>query len=405
MKLKAAIKQMISKKEDGQAMLLVLILVMMASLVIAPLLNYMGTGIKADSVYASRTNSLYAADTGVKDAIWQLENGHYVPTQGGGATTPPAITANGVTESTSISWFDSTPTYKIVTTTAKTTVTSYVVVNIGSPIFNKAIIASGNIQFNAGNATITGDIFSQTGQVIFPNSGSNTLNGNVYAPEGIPSGGKGTITGTVEVNSGSTVSSGVSNGGVSTGIQNFTFPSSKMSTLDSQVDQYTFNVSTSPDPTPDPPPVSGPVTLSNVGSSSNPYVYPAGSDPNQKEYYVSGNLSFTNGNYITFNEPVYVSQDMSIAGNPHIVFSKGVHVEGNLTISSNSLQEFGGTLYVGGNLISNGRVQADDAVYVGGALTLTNGAYIYNSTATANSYNKVIVVDVGISVKSATCSG
>ena len=90
MKLKAAIKQMISKKEDGQAMLLVLILVMMASLVIAPLLNYMGTGIKADSVYASRTNSLYAADTGVKDAIWQLENGHYVPTQGGGATTPPA---------------------------------------------------------------------------------------------------------------------------------------------------------------------------------------------------------------------------------------------------------------------------------------------------------------------------
>ena len=180
-----------------------------------------------------------------------------------------------MTESTSISWFDSTPTYKIVTTTAKTTVTSYVVVNIGSPIFNKAIIASGNIQFNAGNATITGDIFSQTGQVIFPNSGSNTLNGNVYAPEGIPSGGKGTITGTVEVNSGSTVSSGVSNSGVSTGIQNFTFPSSKMSTLDSQVNQYTFNVSTSPDPTPDPPPVSGPVTLSNVGSSSNPYVYPA----------------------------------------------------------------------------------------------------------------------------------
>jgi hypothetical protein len=403
MKKFASVFKKLTCEENGQVLVLVLVVLLVGALLMGALMGLVGTGITTGTVYENRTSSLYAADSGVQDAIWQLNN-----TTGNAKVPNPndtnySLTENNYLVNVSIHLQDSVPTYRIIATATKTgslstTVTAYVQPNNGSPIFNDAINATGNITFNAGNASITGDVFSQSGQIIFPGSGSNTLNGDVYAPGGIPSGGKGTIDGTVTVNTGSTVSSSVSNSGVTTGSENFIPPTTKMTKLDNQVQS---------DATIAPTGISiiGPVTLSNLGSSSNPYAYPAISDPNQSEYYVSGDLNFTNGNYITFNEPVYVTGNVSIAGNPNIVFNDGVYIGGNLNISSNSLQEFSSTLYVGGNLISNGRVQADNAEYIGGALTLTNGAYVYESTSAATADNKVIVVDGAISMSGGTSLG
>jgi len=51
-----------------------LILLLIGGLISAPLLSYMGTGLLAGEVYEARTAELYAADAGVEDAIWKIQN-------------------------------------------------------------------------------------------------------------------------------------------------------------------------------------------------------------------------------------------------------------------------------------------------------------------------------------------
>jgi hypothetical protein len=61
--------------EKGQALLIVLILMLVGGLIIAPLLAYMGTGIKVGKeVYEERMAELYAADAGIEDGVWNIMN-------------------------------------------------------------------------------------------------------------------------------------------------------------------------------------------------------------------------------------------------------------------------------------------------------------------------------------------
>ena len=59
--------------QEGYALLSVLILMLTGSLLIAPLLNYMGTGIKTTTVFQTKSEELYAADAGIEDARWQVK--------------------------------------------------------------------------------------------------------------------------------------------------------------------------------------------------------------------------------------------------------------------------------------------------------------------------------------------
>jgi hypothetical protein len=72
--MKVAVKRLI-RNEKGQAMLLALILLLVGGLMSASLLAYMGTGLLAGEVYETRTAELYAADAGVEDAVWKIQNG------------------------------------------------------------------------------------------------------------------------------------------------------------------------------------------------------------------------------------------------------------------------------------------------------------------------------------------
>jgi len=62
------------REEKGQALVLVLILLLVSGLIIAPLLAYMGSGLIAGRVYEKRTAELYAADAGVEDAVWKIQH-------------------------------------------------------------------------------------------------------------------------------------------------------------------------------------------------------------------------------------------------------------------------------------------------------------------------------------------
>jgi len=62
----------LERDEKGQALLIVLILLVIGGLIIGPLLGYMSTGLIVGQAYEWRMDELYAADSGVEDALWQI---------------------------------------------------------------------------------------------------------------------------------------------------------------------------------------------------------------------------------------------------------------------------------------------------------------------------------------------
>jgi Flp pilus assembly pilin Flp len=60
--------------EKGQAMVLAVILLLVGVLIATGLLTHMGAGLLAGEVYEKRTAELYAADAGVEDAVWKIQN-------------------------------------------------------------------------------------------------------------------------------------------------------------------------------------------------------------------------------------------------------------------------------------------------------------------------------------------
>jgi len=71
--MKTILKRLIGD-EKGVAMVLVLVLLVIAGIIVAPLLAHMGTGVVASIVYEKRTAELYAADAGVEDALWNIQH-------------------------------------------------------------------------------------------------------------------------------------------------------------------------------------------------------------------------------------------------------------------------------------------------------------------------------------------
>ena len=71
--MKIGAKRLI-RNESGQAMVLALLLLLISGLFAAPLLSHMGTGLLTGEVYETRTAEIYAADAGVEDAIWKIQN-------------------------------------------------------------------------------------------------------------------------------------------------------------------------------------------------------------------------------------------------------------------------------------------------------------------------------------------
>ena len=61
--------------EKGYVLIVTMLLLLVASLIIAPLLGFMGTGLLAGEVFETKTEEVYAADAGIEDAIWKINNG------------------------------------------------------------------------------------------------------------------------------------------------------------------------------------------------------------------------------------------------------------------------------------------------------------------------------------------
>lgn len=70
--MKSTLNKLI-RGEKGQALILVLVLMLLGGLILAPLLAYMSTGLKVGKeVYEERMYGQYAADAGVEDALYKI---------------------------------------------------------------------------------------------------------------------------------------------------------------------------------------------------------------------------------------------------------------------------------------------------------------------------------------------
>jgi len=68
------------RNEEGQVLILALILLVVGALIIAPLMGFMSTGLKVGQLYEKNMNEFYAADSGIEKGIWTLLNGGTVST-------------------------------------------------------------------------------------------------------------------------------------------------------------------------------------------------------------------------------------------------------------------------------------------------------------------------------------
>jgi hypothetical protein len=71
--MKKYVLKIFLSNERGQALLIVLVLLLFGSLTITPVLSHVGTALKSTRVYEDKAGELYAADAGIEDALWQIK--------------------------------------------------------------------------------------------------------------------------------------------------------------------------------------------------------------------------------------------------------------------------------------------------------------------------------------------
>jgi len=163
------------RDEKGAALILALILLLIGGLLSAALLGHMGSGILAGEVHERRTAEIYAADAGVEDAIWKIQNGetpvcpanpeesHYSITDVNGKNVTVYIEYDvdvGMYKITSVATTDSDGDGGIAAIDSATAVESYVSFSYMdfSSLLDHAIVSYNTIDIQPNNY-VDGDVW------------------------------------------------------------------------------------------------------------------------------------------------------------------------------------------------------------------------------------------------------
>jgi Tfp pilus assembly protein PilX len=182
-----AIMKTVTRGQGGNVLVMVLILLVVGSLILAPLLGLMGTGVMAGEIYENKTDELYAADAGVEDAIWQIQND--VP-DSYPYVYPEPLVVNDKSVSITILRQDLDPTcgeeltYQILSTAtgddgASTTINTHLSVSYMdlSAFLDNAIVSDDTITLK-GSTVVNGDVWLPNEEDLQVDS-HVTLNGTV----------------------------------------------------------------------------------------------------------------------------------------------------------------------------------------------------------------------------------
>ena len=165
---KIDVKRLI-RDEKGQALVMVMILLLVGGLITAPLLSNVGTGLRTGEVYERRTVELYAADAGVEDAIWKIQNSDgYLPCSPGSPSRNYTITdVNGKSVAVDITSEYAvegmTFTYRVLSTSAgdgsSTEIEAYIVgvskYGDYAGLLGQVLTSQGEIDTKGANVTPT----------------------------------------------------------------------------------------------------------------------------------------------------------------------------------------------------------------------------------------------------------
>ena len=159
------IKSIFKRREEGAIFILVLIVLLVGSLIIPPTLSLMNTGIRSGQVFETRTAELYAADSGIDDALlWMKNNSGSLPEEIPMPLPDSGFTIDGKQVYVTIAKYPAKPnTYKIISEAkvggvTKTIIESYVErTNLPSNFLNNAITSPGNVTIKSG-AIVGGDV-------------------------------------------------------------------------------------------------------------------------------------------------------------------------------------------------------------------------------------------------------
>ena len=163
------------RDESGQALLLVVILLLVGTLIVVSLLGFMGTGLIAGQVFEKRMAELYAADAGIEDAIWKIKTkAAGLPQDEGdpplGYSIDPVNGKEFVDEDPSeyphpivITYIDEA-TYRIESTAtstvigSSTTIVSYLSILDFTSFIHNAITSTGTVGLQPGSTVNDGDV-------------------------------------------------------------------------------------------------------------------------------------------------------------------------------------------------------------------------------------------------------
>ena len=188
--MEIAVKRLI-RDEKGRVMILALILLAVGGLTTTPLMAYMSTGLIAGELYERSAAEVYAADAGVEDAVWKIQNNADGVPQG--PCDPPSAynisDVNGKSVNVTIEWVNNI-TYSVLSTatgnSSSTTVESYVEKILGGEldIFSGVLASKGDITFIGSGSEVTGDIYY--GGTLDPNFTHISGNETEVGPDAFP---------------------------------------------------------------------------------------------------------------------------------------------------------------------------------------------------------------------------
>ena len=173
------------RDEQGQAMILVILLLLVGALIITPLLGFMGTGLMAGQTNETKMAEFYAADAGVENALWKLENDP--PSLADYPYSMPMPNVNSESVTVTIDDIGGS-TYKITSTAGGTTIIVYVAIVLGLiegdfnatvDIDDQNVIATGDITLGDGVEIEGGDLIFAGGNLILGN-GSEIEDANIW---------------------------------------------------------------------------------------------------------------------------------------------------------------------------------------------------------------------------------
>ena len=179
--MKGIMKEAI-RGQEGNVLILVLILLVVGGLVLAPLLGLMSTGLLSGQVYEKKMGEYYAADAGVEDAIWRIkcDSPSSYPYE-----YPEPLTVNNRSVYVVIYQDDIDPTckeelrYRILSTATSdnggnTTIDAYLSVAYLdlSALLDNAIVSNKTIDIQPGNY-IDGDVWLPDEEDLDLQPGSN----------------------------------------------------------------------------------------------------------------------------------------------------------------------------------------------------------------------------------------